>query len=597
MIVYKKSPIEQGDEVLERMRSYCEDSALFNYISNAVIVVDRNNCITCINSAAEEMLDIDRTSALGENFQKVIPGFYEIDKMIRSKKTQIGKFMEIDDASLILNINPLMEKDNYYGFVIVLQKISDMDEVFYEYSKTKNLLKTLETVLDHSYEGIVVVDQDGKILSLNKSYARHVHVNEKDAIGKPLNIINSNSKLYDTLETGRIDIGVEHAVGNEELIVMRIPIFKGNEIVGAVGKILFRDVKEIESLLKKIGINDNRKSGHNSKRKHVKGARYTFDNIVHNSAERKKVIAIAKKISKTDSTVLVTGESGSGKELIAHSIHNESLRRFGSFVSINCAAIPENLMESEFFGYEKGAFTGADTNGKTGKFELANGGTLFLDEIGEMPYGMQGKLLRILQEKEIMRIGGLETIDLDVRIICATNKDLKEMVKEKTFRSDLYYRLNVINIEMPPLRKTKEDIDLLVNYFVGKLKKNKRFEIDGVEKDVISAMQKYDWPGNVRELRNAVERLASLNDNGMLVSEYLPEEITQSMGGQGSGHIEEPHVDNKLSLKENLHAYERKIVLGALERAKGDKGMAAESLGISRAGMYQKIREHGIKDV
>src|SRR6056297_2289861 len=490
-----------------------------------------------------------------------------------------------------------MEKDNYYGFVIVLQKISEMYEVFYEYSKTKNLLKTLETVLDHSYEGIVVVDQDGKILSLNKSYARHVHVNEKDAIGKPLNILNSNSKLYDTLETGRIDIGVEHAVGNEELIVMRIPIFKGNEIVGAVGKILFRDVKEIESLLKKIGINDNRKSGHNSKRKHVKGARYTFDNIVHNSAERKKVIAIAKKISKTDATVLVTGESGSGKELIAHSIHNESLRRFGSFVSINCAAIPENLMESEFFGYEKGAFTGADSNGKAGKFELANGGTLLLDEIGEMPYAMQGKLLRILQEKEIMRIGGLETIDLDVRIICATNKNLKKMVDEQTFRADLYYRLNVINIEMPPLRKTKEDIELLINYFVGKLKKNRKYDVEGVEKSVYAAMNRYDWPGNVRELRNTVERLASLNVNGMLVSKYLPEEIVQNLRAKSAGSVEEPLVDNSLTLKENLHAYEKKIVLKALKDALGDKGKAAETLGISRAGMYQKLKEHQIKTV
>jgi transcriptional regulator with PAS, ATPase and Fis domain len=579
------------------MKAYCEDSALLNHISNAVIVVDRNNCITCINSAAEVMLSIDKIFALGENFQKIIPGFYEIDKMIRSKKTQIGKFIEFNDSSLILNINPLIENDNYYGFVIVLQKISDMDEVFNEYSKTKNLLKTLETVLDHSYEGIVVVDQAGKILSLNKSYARHVHVNEKDAIGKPLNVINSNSKLYSTLETGRIDIGVEHSVGNEELIVMRIPIFKGNEIVGAVGKILFRDVKEIESLLKKIGINDNRKKTKNTARKHVKGARYTFDNIVHNSVARKKVIAIAKRISKTDATVLVTGESGSGKELIAHSIHNESLRRFGSFVSINCAAIPENLMESEFFGYEKGAFTGADINGKAGKFEIANGGTIFLDEIGEMPYIMQGKLLRILQEKEIIRIGGLETIDLDVRIICATNKNLKTMVADKTFRSDLYYRLNVINIELPPLRETKEDIVLLVDYFVAKLKKKRSYDIEGVEKSVYAAMEKYDWPGNVRELRNTVERLASLNVNGMLVSKYLPEEIGQNLRIKSAGPVEEPLIDSSLSLKDNLNVFERRIVIRALEASKGDKARAAEILGISRAGMYQKLKEHGLKSV
>ena len=562
------------------MKAYCEDSALLNHISNAVIIVDRNNCITCINSAAERILKIERKTALGENFQSIIPAFYEIDKLIRSKKTIIGKFVEVDNSSLILNINPLVEKDNYYGFVIVLQKISDMDEVFNEYSKTKNLLKTLETVLDHSYEGIVVIDKDGKILSLNKSYARHVHVNEKDAIGKPLNVINSNSKLYDTLETGRIDIGVEHSSGNEELIVMRIPIFKGNEIVGAVGKILFRDVKEIESLLKKIGINDNRKKTKNSAKKHVKGARYTFDNIIHKSDKRKKVISIAKKVAKTDATVLITGESGSGKELIAHSIHNESLRRFGAFVSINCAAIPENLMESEFFGYEKGAFTGADTNGKPGKFELANGGTIFLDEIGEMPYIMQGKLLRILQEKEIMRIGGLETIDLDVRIICATNKSLKTMVDEK-----------------PPLRKTKEDIRLLIDYFIKKTKKNKLYDIEGAEEDVYEAMIKYDWPGNIRELRNAVERLASLNVKGMLVSEYLPEEILRNSKKGKQESAEEPVVDKTLSLKENLHLYEKKIILQAVKAEKGDKTRAAEILGISRASMYQKLKEYGLKDV
>ncbi len=305
--------------------------------------------------------------------------------------------------------------------------------------------------------------------------------------------------------------------------------------------------------------------------------KYSFENIIGKSKIMKNIFLLIEKIAPIDTTVLITGESGTGKDLIARAIHFRSLRKEGEFVAINCASIPENLLESELFGYKRGAFTGAVTS-KVGLFQEANKGTLFLDEIGEMPQGLQSKLLRVLQDKKIRPLGDTQEKEVDVRIIAATNHNLEEMVKRGDFREDLFYRLNVITIDLPPLRKRKEDIPLLVNHFIKKLNKKLNKEIKGVEPSLLEYFFLYDWPGNVRELENIVERLMILEEGTLLTSKHLPKKYKEV------GEISEitiPSEFKNFNLNQYIDNVIKKIISLSLEKTGGNKKEAASLLGIS----------------
>jgi sigma-54 dependent transcriptional regulator, acetoin dehydrogenase operon transcriptional activator AcoR len=324
-------------------------------------------------------------------------------------------------------------------------------------------------------------------------------------------------------------------------------------------------------------------------------ARYNFDDLIGESDEMKKIIEYCRNISESPSTVLIQGESGTGKEVLAQSIHNYSSRRDGGFVAINCGAIPESLFESELFGYSEGAFTSAKKGGKPGKFELANGGTLFLDEIGEMPPDMQVKLLRALQERVITRVGGDKTIELDVRIIAATNRNLLDQVKEGKFRQDLYYRLSVIPVYIPPLRNRREDIPMLISFFLNLKSVKLRKKLPEMDNKQFKKLIYYDWPGNVRELENYIEKYVNLDGNLTLADEIMnPEQKTGKM------------VSMKASTEENLHKVaehllpERILSLGEMEKISieralkyynGNMTKVAAALGISRNALYQKIKK------
>ncbi len=305
--------------------------------------------------------------------------------------------------------------------------------------------------------------------------------------------------------------------------------------------------------------------------------KYSFENIIGKSKIMKNIFLLIEKIAPIDTTVLITGESGTGKDLIARAIHFRSLRKEGEFVAINCASIPENLLESELFGYKRGAFTGAVTS-KVGLFQEANKGTLFLDEIGEMPQGLQSKLLRVLQDKKIRPLGDTQEKEVDVRIIAATNHNLEDMVKRGDFREDLFYRLNVITIDLPPLRKRKEDIPLLVNHFIKKLNKKLNKEIKGVEPSLLEYFFLYDWPGNVRELENIVERLMILEEGTLLTSKHLPKKYKEV------GEISEitiPSEFKNFNLNQYIDNVIKKIISLSLEKTGGNKKEAASLLGIS----------------
>lgn len=313
---------------------------------------------------------------------------------------------------------------------------------------------------------------------------------------------------------------------------------------------------------------------------------YGFNKIIAESAAIKQAIEIAKKLAESDTTVLIQGESGTGKELFARAIHCASARQDRAFIDLNCSAIPVNLIESELFGYERGAFTDAKTS-KKGMFELADKGTLFLDEIGDMDLSTQAKLLRVIETKSFKRLGGTKDITVDVRIISATNKDLKKLVENGLFRDDLYYRINVVPIVIPPLRKRKEDIPLLVNHFIGVISKDLKKEVTGIEKEAMNFLVRYDWPGNVRELKNVIERMLLLTNKNVITKEFIPIELIESPINKDT----ELEQFNSLELEK----VEKELIIKALSLADGNQTKAAQALSISRDALRYRMKKYNIK--
>lgn len=314
--------------------------------------------------------------------------------------------------------------------------------------------------------------------------------------------------------------------------------------------------------------------------------KYKYENIIGSSGVMQEVFAMVNKVARTESSVIIYGESGTGKELIAHAVHTQSTRRERPFVKLNCVAIPEGLLESELFGHEKGSFTGAVSQ-KKGKFELANSGTIFLDEIGDMTLTTQAKILRVLQEREFERVGGTKTVQVDVRIITATNKDLQKAVEEKQFREDLYFRLNVVPIYLPPLRDRKEDIPLLVEHFLKEASERVKRLISGISPDALHMLVAYRWPGNVRELENCIERAAVISNGDLITGDCLPLYITTA------GEKTEPMTEG--SIEDILASTEKKLILNALRETGGVQAKAAKLLGITERSLCYRIKKYNMK--
>lgn len=315
-------------------------------------------------------------------------------------------------------------------------------------------------------------------------------------------------------------------------------------------------------------------------------------NMIGNSREINKIYTLIDKISDTDSTVIIYGESGTGKELVARAIHAASNRKNGPFIPVNCGAIPEELLESELFGHEKGSFTGAQKT-KTGRFELADGGTIFLDEIGDMSPNLQVKLLRVLQEREFERIGGIKSIRVDIRVIAATHRDLEKAVADAKFREDLYYRLNVIPVELPPLRERKTDIPLIVSHFIDKFNQDKMRNVSGISDEVMNCLCAYNWPGNVRELQNMVERLVVLKGEGLIDTEDLPEKLLTTSGclKHRTGHTGKTPVTEGASFTTMVTDFEKQLIQQALFKANGVKNRAAKLLDLNRTTLIEKMKK------
>ena len=468
---------------------------------------------------------------------------------------------------------------------MAFQDINKTDSQKEQIQKLKKNLHILETILDNAYEGIVVVDKEGYIREFNHAYEDFLGVKREEVLGKHVTDVIENTRMHKIVQTGKAEVGYVQQLKGHEIIASRIPLKEDDEIIGAVGKILFQDIEELKSLAQRLEVLENRLNYYKSEVKRLQQAKYSFDNIITNNNKMNYLKKIAKKAADSNSTVLIQGESGTGKELFAHAIHKASHRKYGAFVRVNCAAIPEKLLEAELFGYDSGAFTGARKEGKPGRFELANGGTIFLDEIGSMPLEMQAKLLRVIQEKELERVGGTETIELDVRIIAATNQDLGQQVKSGKFREDLYYRLNVIRIQIPPLRKRMDDITLLAQSILAELREELNIDEKELAPETIKKLKNYDWPGNVRELHNFIERAVNLASGQKILPDHLPSIIN-----------EDKNINNRSvgKLEEIVAQTERSAIINAIKKTGGNRTEAAELLGIHRTSLYQKINKYNI---
>ncbi len=446
----------------------------------------------------------------------------------------------------------------------------------------------LNTIMDSVNEWVVVVDQDAKITMMSKAYKEFL--GEYEPEGKHVTEVIENTKMHEIVKSGNSIIGDIQYIRGNRMIAMRVPIKKDGLVIGAVGKVMFKDISDYYSLGKQITKLERELEYYKNELGNERSAKYFFSDIIGESEENKKVKEIAARAAKTSSNVLIIGESGTGKELLAHAIHNASYRRQGPFVKINCAAIPEELIESELFGYEEGAFTGAKKSGKKGKFELANNGTILLDEIGDMPLSSQVKLLRVLQEREIEKVGGNVVKEIDVRIISSTNKNLKKAIEEGKFREDLYYRLNVIRINVPPLRKRKDDIEPLAKILKRKVADKLGIYVEGISKEAMERLKSYDWPGNIRELENAIERSINMLDSDIYIQEkHLPDKLIQKK----SKFIR--NTKDKY-LKDIIAEVEKEVISDCLNNVEWNKNKAAKILGISRVGLYKKIEDYNLSD-
>ncbi len=448
-------------------------------------------------------------------------------------------------------------------------------------------------IFDSIHDGVIVTDAEGYITHFNKPYGRFLKLNPEEQIGRHCTEVVENTRMHIVAQSGKAEINQSHLIMGQNMVVQRIPIKKDGKVIAVYGQVMFKDVKDVAKLAKRLSLLESKVKEYEKELLTLRSARYTFDSIVGVSDTITSLKKEALKASANSFPVLITGESGTGKELFVHAIHHASSRRIYPLVRINCSAIPKELIESELFGYAKGAFTGASSGGKKGKFELADRGTIFLDEIGDMALEMQPKLLRVLEEKEFSRVGGTSVIRSDFRLVAATNQNLHELMPERKFRTDLFYRLNVISINIPPLRERRDDIIPLAKHIVQKLVEEAGIEEVSIDSESEEILNNYDWPGNVRELQNVIERtLSSLEGNSIHRDDlpfYLHRKTYETKETQRKSTYKK-----QLSLKDIQGEAERKALLQALDSADNNKKRAAELLGIHRTLLYKKMKKYNI---
>ncbi len=448
------------------------------------------------------------------------------------------------------------------------------------FSLTPDFFKNL---VDNMQVGVIVADREGYLIYINETYGRFLNIDPQANLGKHATEVVANTRLHVVAKTGKAEVNYPHQFKDTGYLVHRIPIREKGEVIAVLGLVLFDSASTVSKLAAKLSILESKVDLYENELLSLRSTRYTIEGIVGESQPLMNLKQQALKAAKTTLPVLITGESGTGKEMFAQGIHHASGRRLRPFVRINCSTIPKELIESELFGYEEGAFTGARSKGKPGKFELAHQGTVLLDEIGDLPLEMQPKLLRVLEEKEFERVGGTALRTADFRLLAATNRNLDQMLAENRFRQDLYYRLNVITLHIPPLRERREDILLLARHLLRQITQDSAMPPLNIDPQAEERLLNYAWPGNVRELNNVLERAVSYLDGDTIRPRDLPVRLSRRLQGTRAANL--------ASLRKDHGEAERETICRALDSAGYNKKRAAEILGIHRSLLYKKAQE------
>lgn len=560
---------------------------ILNNIRDGLIVVNDEAKIKIINNTAKEIIGI-QDDVIGVHIRDIIKNS-RLPNVLQSLEKEVNQKFTLESGKEIITTRiPLVNERNL--LVGAFSIFKDSDEIISlaeENTDLKEVKSLLEAIIHSSEEAISVVDENGKGIMINPAYTRITGLTEKDVIGKPatVDISEGESMHMRVLKTRRPVRGAKMKVGphKKEVIVNVAPIIVSGKLKGSVA--IIHDKSEIRQLTTEL----------QKAKQMIRNleATYTFDDIIGDSPEMMIAIEQAKIGAKTPATVLLRGDSGTGKELFAHAIHNESDRKHNKFIRVNCAALSESVLESELFGYEDGAFTGAKAGGKKGLFEEANHGSIFLDEIGELSLSMQAKLLRVLQEKEIVRVGGTTPIPLDVRIITATNINLEKAITEKKFREDLYYRLNRLPIYIPSLQERMSDLPKLVHHIIGKVNQMYGRNIKSISESALEKLRQYDWPGNIRELENVISRAVIFMDVTEEIIQY--HHIPRLTNEPENNHIsEQNNVNEQKSLQEAMEQYEKEYIFNVLKENDFNKTATAKKLGISIRNLYYKIEKYNL---
>ena len=562
--------------------------AILDSMYNGVVAVDRAGRVTLLNSGAERLFNIREKTCLGQPLGRALPDL-DMTPALERGEVKAGLKYRYGEVITVTNITPLTDGNAVVGAIAIFQDLTDLGLVARELETVKALNQTLHTVLNIIYDGIILVDDEGYITLSNRVFIEFMDMLPEDIIGKHIAEILGGSRLHIVAKTGIPETCEIQNIRGKPLIVSSLPIIKDGRTVGAVGKIVFPQLAEVQELAVKLGFLQNKVAYYQEELQKTKTARTMLDGIVAESQAMKNIKQEIMQVAGSISTVLITGESGTGKEVVAQAIHMCSDRSGGPFIKVNCAAIPENLLEAEIFGYAAGAFTGAVKNGKPGRFEMADGGTIFLDEIGDMSLALQAKILRVLQEREFERVGDTKSIRVDVRILAATNKDLKKAISDGLFREDLFYRLNVISLRLPPLRERSGDIEPLARNFIEKYNRILKADIKGISASATAVLARHGWPGNVRELENVIERAVNYARSDFIQVTHLPpylinafDQVKNASGGEIS------------SYRSKLNETERDMIVAALEKAGGNKTRAAKILNLSRSRLYVKMKKFGL---
>ena len=455
-----------------------------------------------------------------------------------------------------------------------------------EINELREKVAFYEAILDNIHNGVMITDPDGRVIFFSKSYGNFLGIDPRQAIGKHCTEVVENTRMHVVAQTGVAEIDHPHRIKGQDMVVQRIPIEMNGKIIAVYGQVMFKDVRDVQTLAQKLHLLESKVELYEKELESLRSSKYTIDHIVEKSACILELKKLALKAAMTNASVLLGGESGTGKELFAHAIHYASARRLYPFIRLNCAAIPKDLLEAELFGYDPGAFTGAGSKGKPGKFELAHRGTIFLDEISDLPLEMQPKLLRVLEDKETERLGGNKLTRCDFRLIAATHENLANLVEQGRFRKDLYYRLNVIPLQIPPLRERKEDISPIAEQLVQILSRDLGTNVTKISPEVLQMFRNYGWPGNVREMANVLERVLYSIDGDTIHVRHLPIFL--------QGIISEPNTLQVTLLKRMKENTEKEAVLQAIRVSNDNKNRAARLLGIHRTGLYKKMKKFNI---